>query len=157
MVRQLGRDVVELHSDSRLVVGQVNGKFEARDERMQGYLAKVQHAWAQFKSFVLKQIPRGQNSHADSLAMLATSLGSSLPQVIVVEDMDSSNLTRVSLVGVHSLYVGMSWMDLIVAFLKQGLLLEDKCEAEVVQAFLFRTIFVMCTPRGSGAFVRKVT
>ena len=34
MVRQLGRDVVEFYSDSRLVVGQVNGEFEARDERM---------------------------------------------------------------------------------------------------------------------------
>ena len=34
MVRQLGGDVVELCSNSRLVVGQVNGEFEARDERM---------------------------------------------------------------------------------------------------------------------------
>ena len=79
MVRQLGGDVVELCSNSRLVVGQVNGEFEAWDEKMQGYLAKVQHAWVRFKSFVLKQIPRRQNSHADSLAMLVTSLGSSLP------------------------------------------------------------------------------
>ena len=38
--------MVELYSDSRLVVGQVNGDFEARDERMQGYLAKVQNARA---------------------------------------------------------------------------------------------------------------
>ena len=29
MARQLGRDVVELYSDSRLVVGQVNEEFEA--------------------------------------------------------------------------------------------------------------------------------
>ena len=48
--------MVELYSNSRLVVGQVNGDFEARDERMQGYLAKVQNARAQFKGFVLKQI-----------------------------------------------------------------------------------------------------
>ena len=41
IVRQLGGDMVELYSDSRLVVGQVNREFEARDERMQGYLAKV--------------------------------------------------------------------------------------------------------------------
>ena len=41
MVSQLGVEMVELYSDSRLVVGLVNGKFEARDERMQGYLAKV--------------------------------------------------------------------------------------------------------------------
>ena len=86
MAKQLGKDVVELYSDSRLVVGQVNEEFEAQNERMQGYLAKEQHAQAQFKSFVLKQIHRGQNSYVDSLAMLATSLGSSLPRVVIVED-----------------------------------------------------------------------
>ena len=71
--------------------------------------------------------------------------------------MDSSSLMRVSLVGVHSLHVGTSWMDLIIAFLKQRLLPKDKCEAEVVQAFLFRTIFVMRTPEGNRAFVERVT
>ncbi|XP_075655144.1 uncharacterized protein LOC142625351 [Castanea sativa] len=79
MVDQLRGEVVELYSDSWLVVGQFNGDFEARDERMQGYLAKVRQAQVHFKSFTLKQIPRGQNSHADSLAMLATSLRSNFP------------------------------------------------------------------------------
>ena len=105
MVSHLVGDVVELYADSRLVVGQVNGKFKVQDERMHGYLAKVKWAQAQFKSFVLKQIPRGQNSHADSLAMLATSLGSILPRVVIVEDMDSSSLTKGPLVGVHSIQV----------------------------------------------------
>ena len=133
MVRQLGRDVVELYSDSRLVVGQVNGEFEARNERKQGYLAKVQRAQAQFKSFILKQVPRRQNSHADSLVMLATFLGSSLLRVVIVEDLDSSSLTRVSLVEVYSLYMGTSWMDPFVTFLKQRLLPKDKCEVEKVR------------------------
>ena len=81
----------------------------------------------------MKHIPRGQNFYVDSLAMLATSLGSSLPQVIIVEDMDSSSLTRVSLIGVYSLHVGASWMNHIVTFLKQGSLPEDKCEVEKVR------------------------
>ena len=68
---------------------------------MQGYLAKVQNARAQFKGFILKQILRGQNSHADSLAMLATLLESSLPWVVIIEKMDSSSLTRAPLVGVQ--------------------------------------------------------
>ena len=46
MVRLLGGEMVELYSDSRLIVGQVNGDFEAQDERIQGYLAKVQNARA---------------------------------------------------------------------------------------------------------------
>ena len=41
MVRLLGGEMVELYSDSKLIVVQVNDDFEAGDERMQGYLAKV--------------------------------------------------------------------------------------------------------------------
>ena len=44
LVSQLRGEMVKLYSDSRLVMGQVNGDFEARDERMQEYLAKVQNA-----------------------------------------------------------------------------------------------------------------
>ena len=108
MVRLLGGEMVELYSNSRLIVGQVNGDFEARDERMQRYLAKVQNARAQFKGFILKQIPRRQNSYADSLVMLVTSLESSLPRVVVIEEMDTSSLTGASLIGVCNLYVGPS-------------------------------------------------
>ena len=39
MVRRMGGKSVEVFSDSRLVVGQVQGEFEAKDERMQGYLS----------------------------------------------------------------------------------------------------------------------
>ena len=46
IINQLGGEVVKLYFDSRLVVGQVNGEFEARDERMQGYHDKVKQAWA---------------------------------------------------------------------------------------------------------------
>ena len=85
---------------------------------MQGYLAKVKQAQARFKSFVLMQISRGQNSHADFLAMLATSLGSNLPRVVIVEDMDGSSLTKGPSVWVYSLQVGPSWMDPIVNLLE---------------------------------------
>ena len=44
IVGRLGRKVTEIYSDSCLVVGQVNGEFEARDQRMQGYLIKVNRA-----------------------------------------------------------------------------------------------------------------
>lgn len=79
MVGRLEGEVLHVYSDSRLVDGQVNGEFEARDQRMQGYLCKVKHAQSSFKHFSLRQIPRGLKSHVDSLAMLATSMGSGLP------------------------------------------------------------------------------
>ena len=54
MVGKLGGEVAEVYSNSELVVGQVNGKFEARDIRMQGYFIKVRHARSCFKSFSLE-------------------------------------------------------------------------------------------------------
>ena len=39
MLRKMGGKVVEIFSDSRLVVGQVKGELEAIDMRMQEYLS----------------------------------------------------------------------------------------------------------------------
>ena len=41
MVQRMRGKFIKLFSDSRLVVGQVRGEFEAKDERMQGYLSQV--------------------------------------------------------------------------------------------------------------------
>ena len=43
MVHRMGGKTVKMFLDSRLVVGQVKGELEARDERMQGYLSQVRH------------------------------------------------------------------------------------------------------------------
>ena len=87
MVQKMGGKTVEIFSDSRLVVGQVKGELEAKDVRMQKYLNQVRRFQSGFKSFTLLQIPRSRNTHANSLATLATSLAQSLPQVILVEDL----------------------------------------------------------------------
>ena len=73
MVQKMGGKIAELFSDSRLVVGQVKGELEARDPRMQGYLSQVRRMQTKFESFDLSHIPRGENTHTDSLATLATS------------------------------------------------------------------------------------
>ena len=41
MVQRMGGKSIKLFSDSRLVIGQVRGEFEVKDERMQGYLSQV--------------------------------------------------------------------------------------------------------------------
>lgn len=79
MVQRIGGKSVEMFLDSRLVIGQVQGEFEAKDERMQGYLSKVKCLQLEFESFNLLHIPRNGNAHADSLAMLATSSVQDLP------------------------------------------------------------------------------
>ena len=75
----MGGKSIKLFSDSRLVVGQVRGEFEAKDERMQGYLGQVKSMQSKFVSFDLQHVPRSGNAHADSLVMLATSSTQDLP------------------------------------------------------------------------------
>ena len=87
MVQRIGGKSIKLFSDSRLVVNQVKGEFEAKDERMQGYHSQVKCLQLKFDSFDLLHIPKSGNAHADSLAMLATSSAQDLPRVILVEDL----------------------------------------------------------------------
>ena len=93
MVQRMGGKSIKLFSDSRLVVSQIRGEFEAKDERMQGYLNQVKCLQSKFDSFDLLHVPRSGNAHADSLAMLATSLAQDLPKVILVEDLYKSSRT----------------------------------------------------------------
>ena len=68
-------------------MGQVRGDLEARDPRMQEYLSQVRCIQTKFELFDLSHIPRYGNTHADSLATLATFLTQDLPRVILVEDL----------------------------------------------------------------------
>ena len=79
MVQKMGGKAVEMFSDSRLVVGQVNGELEAKDARMQEYSIQVKHLQSDFDLFSLSHISRSGNTHADSLATLATTSIGSLP------------------------------------------------------------------------------
>ena len=57
----------------------------------------------------------------------------SLPRVILVEDLCNLNEMERKKVQVHQLRVGPSWMDPIVLFLKDDILLEEKGEVDKVQ------------------------
>ena len=126
MVQKLGGKAINMFSDSRLVVGQMNGELEVRDERMQGYLSQVKHLQSHFDSFNLLHIPRGGNTHADSLATLATSSAQSLHWVILVEDLFKPSVTKREVIYVHQIRVRPSWMDPLVLFLKDDILPKKK-------------------------------
>ena len=108
MVQRMGGKAVKMFLDLRLVVGQLKGELEARDERMQGYLSQVRHLQSIFESFSLLHIPRSGNTHADSLATLTTSLTRRLPRVILVEDLCKPIKVRREVVHVHQVRVGPS-------------------------------------------------
>ena len=105
---KISEKTVEVFFNSRLVVGQVRGKLEARDPRMQEYLSQVRHLQSGFESFNLSQVPRSRITHVDSLATLGFSLTQSLPWVILVKDLCKPAELRGNVVHVHQIRAGPS-------------------------------------------------
>ena len=132
MVQRMGGKSIRLFSNSRLVVGQVRGEFEAKDERMQGYLSQVKCLQLKFDSFDLLHVLRSGNVHADSLAMLATSSTQHLPRIILVEDLYRPTEVR-EVAQIHQIRVVPSWMDSIIRFLKEDILPVKKIEANKIR------------------------
>ena len=133
VVQRMGGKLVKVFLNLRLVVGQVKWEFEAKDERMQGYLSQVKCLQSEFESFDLLHIPRSGNAHADSLAMLATFSAQNLPRVILVEDLYKPIKTRRETTRIHQIRAGLSWMDSIIQFLREDTLPEEKIEADKVR------------------------
>ena len=108
MVQKMGGKAVKVFSDSKLVVGQVRGDLEARDPRMQEYLCQIRSIQAKFEIFDLSHIPRGGNTHANSLVTLATSLVQDLPRVILVEDLYTPTSLHQDMPRIHQIKLGPS-------------------------------------------------
>ena len=132
MVQRMGGKSIKLFSDSRLIVGQVRGEFEAKNERMQGYLSQVKSMQSKFDSFDLLHVPRNGNAHADSLAMLAIFSVQDLPRVILVEDLYKPSRIG-DMIQINQIRGGPSWMDSIIQFLNEDILPEEKVEADKIQ------------------------
>ena len=60
-------------SDSKLVIGQIKEKYEAKEERMQKYLRLTKHLTQEFDRVEFVQIPKNQNMVADKIMKLALS------------------------------------------------------------------------------------
>jgi ribonuclease HI len=68
IAQEMGAEYVELQSDSQVIVDHIQGKFEAKGEKMKLYLSQVQNMQASLKKFSIVKIPREQNEEADLLA-----------------------------------------------------------------------------------------
>ena len=172
MVPRMGTKAVKMFSDSRQVVSQVKGELKARDERMQRYLNQVRHLQSESESFSLLHIPRNGNIHANSLITLATSSEQNLPWVILIEDLCKPTGVKGKVAHVYQVRVGPSWMDLIVLFLREDILLEDKSEADKVwrktpwfwlsedqklyKRFFFGPYLLRIHPKASKLFIEEL-
>ena len=77
-------------------------------------------------------MPRSHNSHADSLATLASSLDDCIPRMIIIELLETSSIEHQTMLVVTS-KLGSNWLDPYIAFLSDGSLLMNDKEAKKVR------------------------
>ncbi|XP_057770824.1 uncharacterized protein LOC130990622 [Salvia miltiorrhiza] len=71
---ELGAEQVRMKSDSQLVVQQLLGEYDVREDRMIAYYTRAQELMAKFQECHIEQISWEQNNRADLLARMASTV-----------------------------------------------------------------------------------
>ena len=129
------RSIVVL-GDSQLIMGQVNGMYEAKEGRMKKYLEKVLCLVKKFKEANFVQIPREENVEADTLVKEASATGA-MDEFDEVQYVPSIDLPEVQQIENRE-----NWMTPIVSYLKDGKLPEGKDEAKKLRVRAARYVLM---------------
>ncbi|GMQ03573.1 hypothetical protein CsSME_00049329 [Camellia sinensis var. sinensis] len=130
---QMKASELMVYSDSQLVVNQVAGICEAKDDRMAKYQALVMEHIKQFQAIRVQQIGREENNRADELAGLASMVDCASPNPQLIEFLPRPSIEEVGQTEVFCAALGPSWMDPIALFLRDQILPAEKKEAHKVQ------------------------
>ena len=123
LAKSVEAELILVLGDSQLVIGQVNGTCEAKEERMKKYLNKVVRLVKKFKEADFIQIPREENMEADTLVKEASTSE-------VIDGFDEIQyLPSIDFPEVQQIEGEENWLTPIVSYLKNGKLPEGKDES----------------------------
>jgi ribonuclease HI len=133
-LRAMGIRRVILKTDSQVISSHVDKSRKARDPKLEKYLDTVRRLEVSFEGFYIKNIPRGDNDHADLLAK-SVAQGLPLPSKVCFETIKAPSvefMERVVLVisPVHS----EDWRTEIISFLQGNCLSDDKAYNKRMEA-----------------------
>ncbi|XP_057247305.1 uncharacterized protein LOC130589767 [Beta vulgaris subsp. vulgaris] len=129
LCKAAGARELKTHSDSQLIVGQVTGEYEAKEDSMRMYLRKVKEEITSLSQFSITHIPRSENQQADALSRLASSAEDLSPRPIMSEILRAPSINK----AVNTLDRSPTWMDKIIAFIRDGNLPDNELEAERIR------------------------
>ncbi|KAL5567021.1 hypothetical protein UlMin_030185 [Ulmus minor] len=134
LAKDMGIKKLSIRSDSQLVVNQLLGSYQARDLKMASYLEHIKVLQPAFEEFDISQIPRADNSHADALANLGSSIPSTESQTIPLLYLQWPAVWKDPPAEITTIDASDSWMTPIVSYLTSDELPEDRNEARRLRA-----------------------
>ncbi|KAL0439953.1 UNVERIFIED_CONTAM: hypothetical protein Slati_2478300 [Sesamum latifolium] len=128
MTHETGAKHLLAYSDSQLVVKQVEGTYEAKEESMIHYLQQIADLKTKFHHFQIIQIPREENAKADSLSKLASSLEDCRTRHITIHYLPEARTP----LAVQPITTGEDWRTPIIKWMKKdySLKIEGSCQAQ---------------------------
>jgi ribonuclease HI len=123
-----------LKSDSQVITGHIDKSSKARDLKLDKYLDTVRRMEASFEGFSVKNIPRGENEHADLLAK-SVAQGLPLPLEVFFETIKapSVKLMERAVLTISPVH-GEDWRTKIVSFLQGNYPSDDEVYIKRMQA-----------------------
>jgi ribonuclease HI len=123
-----------LKTDSQVITGHIDNSCKARDPKLEKYLDTVQRIEASFEGFSVKNIPRGENEHADLLAKSAAQR-LPLPSEVFFETIKAPSVellerAALNISPVHS----EDWRTVIISFLQGNFLSDDEAYNKRIEA-----------------------
>jgi ribonuclease HI len=116
-LRAMGIRRAILKTDSQFISGHIEKSSKARDLKLEKYLDTVRRLEASFEGFSVKNIPRGENEHADLLAKSAAQ-GLPLPSEVFFETIKapSGELMERAVLAISPVH-SEDWRTKIISFL----------------------------------------
>ncbi|XP_030942035.1 uncharacterized protein LOC115967090 [Quercus lobata] len=128
--KALGAKNLLIQSDSKLVIGQIKGEYEAKEERMQKYLKLARRLAQEFDTVEFIQIPRSQNMGADEVSKLASSKEEGTSTDLAIEVQKHPSIEEVATFTIQSTD---TWMTPIMSLLQDGHLPQNTEEARKIK------------------------
>jgi ribonuclease HI len=133
-LRAMGIRRVILKTDSQVISIHVDKSSKARDLKLEKYLDTVRTLEASFEGFTVKNIPRGENEHADLLAKSAAQ-GLPIPSEVFFETIKASSVELMErAVLTNSPVHSDDWRTEIISFLQGNCLSDDEAYNKRMEA-----------------------
>jgi ribonuclease HI len=123
-----------LKIDSQVISGHVDKSCRARDPKLEKYMDIVRRLEASFEGFSVKNIPQGENEHADLLAKSAAQ-GLPLPSEVFFETIRAPSVELLERAVLNiSLVHSEDWRTEIMSFLQGNCLSDDEAYNKRMEA-----------------------
>ncbi|RDX90933.1 hypothetical protein CR513_27148, partial [Mucuna pruriens] len=129
LAKELEAKTLTAKSNLKLVTGQVNGEYQAKDPQLIKYLKRAIGMATTFEKFTLHHVPREQNERADLLSKLTTTHKRGVQWLVIHESISQPTIEEPTVCSVEG---RRTWMSPLMEYLKDELLLTDTTEARKV-------------------------